>query len=39
MDHIDCLDESFTPRAGQTLADYLRRVRSQFAEHSAPAKT
>jgi len=30
MDHVDSLDESFSPRAGQTLADYLRRVRSEM---------
>ncbi|MGC2497853.1 MAG: WYL domain-containing protein [Acidobacteriaceae bacterium] len=35
MEHIDSLDESFTPRAGQTLADYLRRVRSQLVEQNA----
>jgi predicted DNA-binding transcriptional regulator YafY len=36
MEHIDSLEESFAPRAGQTLADYLRKVRSQLAEQSAP---
>jgi predicted DNA-binding transcriptional regulator YafY len=34
MDHIDSLDESFTPRAGQTLADFLRRVRKEYAEQN-----
>jgi predicted DNA-binding transcriptional regulator YafY len=29
VQHADCLEEQFTPRAGQTLADYLRRIRSQ----------
>ncbi|HEX3662660.1 MAG TPA: YafY family protein [Acidobacteriaceae bacterium] len=38
MEHIDSLDENFTPRAGQTLADYLRRVRSQLAEQNPGAK-
>jgi predicted DNA-binding transcriptional regulator YafY len=27
MQHLDVLGETFTPRAGQTLADYLKRVR------------
>ena len=27
--HVDSLDEKFIPKAGQTLADFLQRVRSQ----------
>jgi predicted DNA-binding transcriptional regulator YafY len=30
IDHIDSLEEHFTPKPGQTLADYLRRVRSRI---------
>ena len=32
VEHADCLDEPFTPMAGQTLADFLRRVRSQASD-------
>lgn len=28
VEHADCLEERFTPQAGQSLADFLRRVRS-----------
>ena len=31
VEHADVLDEIFTPTAGQTLADFLKRVRSQMA--------
>jgi predicted DNA-binding transcriptional regulator YafY len=32
VQHADALEEHFIPRAGQTLADFLRRVRAQAAE-------
>jgi hypothetical protein len=35
VDHADSLDEHFMPRAGQTLADYLQKVRKQFGDESA----
>ena len=35
IEHTDSLEEHFTPRAGQTLADYLRRVRSEAGGSSA----
>jgi predicted DNA-binding transcriptional regulator YafY len=36
IEHVDSLDESFTPRPGQTLADYLRRVRSRLESDPRP---
>jgi predicted DNA-binding transcriptional regulator YafY len=35
VEHADSLDEYFIPRAGQTLADYLQKVRKQFGDESA----
>jgi predicted DNA-binding transcriptional regulator YafY len=35
VEHADSLDEHFTPRPGQTLADFLRRVRSQVGDPPA----
>jgi predicted DNA-binding transcriptional regulator YafY len=35
VEHADSLDEYFIPRAGQTLADYLQKVRKQFGDDSA----
>ncbi|HEX4037979.1 MAG TPA: YafY family protein [Acidobacteriaceae bacterium] len=34
IEHVDTLEEHFTPRPGQTLADFLRKVRSQLASES-----
>jgi len=36
IDHVDALEEHFMPRAGQTLADYLKRVRSQTSSEQQP---
>lgn len=36
IQHAETLAETFTPTAGQTLADYLKRVRAQTAEGSRP---
>jgi len=30
VEHADSLDESFVPTAGQTLADFLRRIRGEY---------
>ena len=35
VQHADLLEEHFQPRPGQTLADFLRRVRAEFAEREA----
>ncbi|HZU10806.1 MAG TPA: WYL domain-containing protein, partial [Pseudacidobacterium sp.] len=29
MQHLDALDEIFTPKAGQMLSDYLRKIRNE----------
>jgi predicted DNA-binding transcriptional regulator YafY len=34
--HAESLAESFTPKAGQTLADFLSRVRAQAAAETEP---
>jgi predicted DNA-binding transcriptional regulator YafY len=36
IEHVDSLDEHFTPRPGQTLADFLRRVRSRLESDKRP---
>lgn len=35
VEHADALRENFTPRAGQTLADFLRRARTQIGGGAA----
>lgn len=36
IEHVDSLAECFTPRSGQTLADYLRRVRARLESDPQP---
>jgi len=38
ISHLESLDEQFTPRAGQTLADFLKRIRSEAAAGSDSAR-
>jgi predicted DNA-binding transcriptional regulator YafY len=38
IQHAETLAEKFTPKPGQTLADFLKRVRAQFKESDGQSR-